>query len=118
MESGEHHKGVADKTALPVSAGWTIFDKLYILKGVVYVVTDEPDKAPDIQFMYSKALFIDPGAEAEAARLPTDKEIRIISTKEAKQLFGTGAQIIDGVTVSSVAPAYLGDIDRVPYSSL
>jgi hypothetical protein len=54
--------------------------------------------------MYSKALFIKEGTEAEHSRLPTQKEIRVISTKEAKKLFGTGAQIIDGVTVRFVSP--------------
>ncbi|KAF8887177.1 hypothetical protein BD779DRAFT_1528535 [Infundibulicybe gibba] len=78
--------------------GWTIFDKLYILKGIIYVVTDEPQSIPDISFMISKGIFIKPGAAAEATRLPSDKELRIISTKEARELFGTGAQIIDGVT--------------------
>ncbi|EFI27191.1 hypothetical protein CC1G_15016 [Coprinopsis cinerea okayama7 len=77
--------------------GWTIFDRLYILKGVVYIVSDEPTSVPDVQFIYSKGLYIQNGAAAEESRLPTDKEIRVISTYEAKRLFGTGAQVIDGV---------------------
>lgn len=77
--------------------GWTVFDRLYILKGVVYIVSDEPSNVPDVQFIYSKALYIENGAAAEESRLPTDKEIRVISTLEARRLFGTGAQIIDGV---------------------
>lgn len=82
-----------------VFIGWTIFDRLYILKGVVYIVSDEPTAVPDVQFIYSKGLFIENGATAEEARLPTDKEIRVISTHEARRLFGTGAQVIDGVNV-------------------
>ncbi|KAH6911447.1 hypothetical protein BKA70DRAFT_1267708 [Coprinopsis sp. MPI-PUGE-AT-0042] len=77
--------------------GWTVFDRLYILKGVVYIVSDEPSSVPDVQFIYSKALYIENGAAAEESRLPTDNEIRVISTLEARRLFGTGAQIIDGV---------------------
>jgi len=80
-------------------AGWTVFDKLYIFKGVVYIVSDDRSAIPDVQFIYSKALFIKEGKEAEQSRLPTQEEIRVISTKEAKKLFGTGAHIIDGVTV-------------------
>ncbi|TFK70399.1 hypothetical protein BDN72DRAFT_766555 [Pluteus cervinus] len=78
--------------------GWTVFDRLYIMKGVAYVVADDPGEIPDVQYMYSKALFIENGKEAETARLPSANEIRVISTKEARQLFGAGAQIIDGVT--------------------
>jgi hypothetical protein len=66
----------------------------------VYIVSDEPSQVPELRFVYSKGLFIKNGAVNEAARLPTDEDIKIISTKEAKKLFGTGAQIIDGVTVS------------------
>jgi hypothetical protein len=51
--------------------------------------------------MYSKGLPISEGKEAEDSRLPTAEDIQIISSKQAKTLFGTGAQIIDGVTVSS-----------------
>lgn len=82
-------------------AGWTVFDRLYILKGVPYIVTDEPDSIPDISFIYSKALFIENGAEAEASRLPSKEDIHIVSTKEAKRIFGLSAQKLDGVSVSS-----------------
>ncbi|KAJ7242855.1 hypothetical protein B0H12DRAFT_1131610 [Mycena haematopus] len=65
--------------------GWSIIDRLYIFKGVVYS-------------MYSKGLEIFPGKEAEDSRLPGDEDIQIISTAEAYKLFGTGASVIDGVT--------------------
>ncbi|KAF9462986.1 hypothetical protein BDZ94DRAFT_1259819 [Collybia nuda] len=78
--------------------GWTIFDKLYVFKGVVYIVTDEPSKTPNVTSMYSKGLFIENGKEAETSRLPTDEDIQVISTKQAKKLFGTGAQVMDGVS--------------------
>jgi hypothetical protein len=65
------------------------------------VVTDSPEKAPAPSKMYSKGIFVEEGQEAERARLPDDNDMQIISTKEAKLLFGTGAQIIDGVTVNS-----------------
>ncbi|KAJ7505581.1 hypothetical protein B0H11DRAFT_2154339 [Mycena galericulata] len=78
--------------------GWSVIDRLYILRGVVYVVSDNPDKVPDTSNMYSKGMEIFPGKEHEDSRLPGDEDIRIISTVEAKDLFGTGASIIDGVT--------------------
>lgn len=79
--------------------GWTIFDKLYILKGIVYVVSDHPSNVPDIRFLYSKALNIEEGKEAEDSRLPDASDIQVISTKQAAKLFGTGAHVIDGVSV-------------------
>jgi hypothetical protein len=82
--------------------GWSIFDRLYIFKGVVYIVTDEPSKFPNVSDIYSKGLFIENGDEAVASRLPTDEDITIISTKRAKQLFGTEAFIMDGVTVRCI----------------
>lgn len=73
------------------------------MKGVVYIVSDESSTIPDVQFIYSKGLFIENGAAAEEARSPTDEGIRIISTNEARRLFGTGAQIIDGVNVRTLS---------------
>lgn len=44
---------------------------------------------------------IEPGAEEQAKRIPTDKEMRIISPREAKIFFGPDAELVDGVSVSS-----------------
>lgn len=66
----------------------------------MYIVSDEASTIPDVQFIYSKGQDILPGAAAEEERLPTDNEIRVINTREARRLFGTGAQLIDGVNVS------------------
>ncbi|KAI0938832.1 hypothetical protein AcW1_001531 [Taiwanofungus camphoratus] len=78
--------------------GWTIFDRLYILNGTAYVVSDHPETIPDRSLMTSTALFIENGPVAEAARMPTDKEMRIISTNQARLLFGEDAERLDGVT--------------------
>ncbi|KAJ7043848.1 hypothetical protein C8F04DRAFT_1070648 [Mycena alexandri] len=78
--------------------GWSIIDRLYIYKGVVFIVSDEPHKIPQLSAIYSKGVDIEVGEEAELARLPDDSDIRIISTVEARELFGSGAQILDGVT--------------------
>ncbi|KNZ81312.1 hypothetical protein J132_02085 [Termitomyces sp. J132] len=97
---------VPQTRVLSHAPGWTVFDKLYVLKGVVYIVSDEPSKVPNVTHMYSKGLFIENGKEAVASRLPTDEDIRVISTKEAKVLFGTGAHLLDGVNVCSVILYY------------
>ncbi|KAF7297140.1 hypothetical protein MIND_00946900 [Mycena indigotica] len=78
--------------------GWSIVDKLYVYHGVVFLVTDQPQNIPDLSAMYSKGLDIEVGEEAELARLPDENDIRIVSTTQAKKLFGSGAQILDGVT--------------------
>lgn len=79
--------------------GWTIFDKLYILNGTVYIVSNDPNDIPDVRYMYSKG--IDITNEDHDRRLPTASDIQVITAKEAAKLFGTGAHIIDGVSVRS-----------------
>ncbi|KAG6845116.1 hypothetical protein H0H87_000543 [Tephrocybe sp. NHM501043] len=88
---------VPQTRVLSHAPGWTVFDRLYIFKGVVYIVSDEPSMVPNVTHIYSKGFFIENGAEAVASRVPTDEDIRVISTKEAKTLFGTGAHLLDGV---------------------
>lgn len=76
-----------------------MFDHLYIFKGVVHIVTDSPSTIPDLSFIYSKGIRIAPGRENELLRLPTDEDIRVISSTQAKQLFGSDIQTMDGNTV-------------------
>ncbi|KIO13990.1 hypothetical protein M404DRAFT_121765 [Pisolithus tinctorius Marx 270] len=78
--------------------GWTIFDNLYVLNGTVYVVTDEPETVPSRETMTSTGIKVENGVEAVKARLPTDREMRIISTEEAGKLFGPTIEVIDGTT--------------------
>jgi hypothetical protein len=99
--------------------GWTIFDRLYIFKGVVYIVSDDETSLPDKQFILSRGIRIKEGQEAELDRLPTDEDIRVISTEEAKQLFGSSASIIDGVTVCHLCFAVTSLVDHlVSFSSM
>ncbi|KAI6116078.1 hypothetical protein F5141DRAFT_1100982 [Pisolithus sp. B1] len=85
--------------------GWTIFDNLYVLNGTVYVVTDEPETVPSRETMTSTAIRIANGAEVVKARLPTDREMRIVSTEEAGELFGPAIEIIDGITGRTPLPS-------------
>ncbi|KAF7320878.1 hypothetical protein HMN09_00174400 [Mycena chlorophos] len=89
---------VPESLVLAHVPGWSIIDKLYIFKGIVYVVSDDLESVPAREDMYSQGVEIYPGKAAEDARLPRDEDIQIISTAEARKLFGTGAEIIDGVT--------------------
>ncbi|KAF9013356.1 hypothetical protein BDQ17DRAFT_1404874 [Cyathus striatus] len=78
--------------------GWTLFDNLYIHNGTVFIVTDQPQSVPALDFVFSNSKFITAGNESIKARLPTDDNIQVISTKDATRRFGAGAGIIDGVT--------------------
>ncbi|TFY62377.1 hypothetical protein EVG20_g6724 [Dentipellis fragilis] len=78
--------------------GWTIFDKMYVFNGTFYIVTDEPEVIPERKYMISAGIPIVNGPEQAAARLPTDKHMRVITAEEAKKLFGTGANRMQGVT--------------------
>lgn len=98
--SWEKSTKVPETTVVAHVPGWTMFDRLYSLNGTLYVVTDEPETIPARRMMISTAAMIANGPVAEAKRVPTDKEMRIISTATAKELFGLGADRMDGVTVS------------------
>ena len=72
---------------------------MYVLNGTVYIVTNEPNLIPDRKFITSTGINIANEREQVLARLPTDKEMRIISPSEALKLFGSGANRVQGVTV-------------------
>jgi hypothetical protein len=80
--------------------GWTVFDRLYVFKGVMYIISDDPGSLPALDAMISNGEWILPGREAEIARLPSNNDMKVISSREAKELFGGSAQIMDGVSVS------------------
>lgn len=81
--------------------GWSIFDKLYLVNGTLFVVTDDTSNIPDRRLMISTGYDISNGDLEAAKRVPTEKEMQIITRKEAKRLFGGDAELIDGVSVSS-----------------
>jgi hypothetical protein len=90
---------------------------MYMFNGTIFLVSDEPHKIPDKRMMTSAGLPIENGQAAEESRLPTDGDMRVISTREAKKLFGTGANIIDGVSVSSLSWQVLHLLAGARYSS-
>ncbi|KIM64039.1 hypothetical protein SCLCIDRAFT_116178 [Scleroderma citrinum Foug A] len=78
--------------------GWTVFDNLYVANGTVFVVTNQPETVPPREMLISTGIELRNDAESVAARLPTNHEMRIISIEEARELFGDGATLVDGVT--------------------
>ena len=99
VSSWKESEKVPDTVVVAHVPGWTILDRLYALNGTMYVVTDDPASIPDRRLMISTALRIVNGPIEEAKRVPTDKELQVISTADAKTLFGSGADVLDGVTV-------------------
>lgn len=98
--SWKNSEQVPDTVIVAHAPGWTIFDRLYALGGTLYIVTDDPASVPNKKYILSTALRIANGPIESAKRIPTDKELRIISTADAKTLFGSRADVLDGVTVS------------------
>ncbi|KAF8448686.1 hypothetical protein L210DRAFT_3388753 [Boletus edulis BED1] len=92
------HKQVPLTTVVSHVPGWTIFDNLFLLNGTVFVVSDDPESVPERDTITSTGMEVQNGAEAVAARLPTDRELRVVTTDEAQELFGTSALLIDGTT--------------------
>jgi hypothetical protein len=80
--------------------GWTIFDRLYVREGTIYIVTDYPELVPPHKEITSTGEMVGDGGNNLPDLEPTDAEIRTISTKEARELFGEYAIKMEGVTVS------------------
>jgi hypothetical protein len=78
------------------SSGWTVFQNLYIFSETIYIVTSRPETLPPIRFLISNGLDLVLREENE----PTNKTLSIISPEEAKNLFGTSASLLDGLSVS------------------
>jgi hypothetical protein len=80
--------------------GWTIFDRLYVREGTIYIVTDYPELVPPHNEITSTGQMVGDGGNNLPDLEPTDAEIRTISTEEARELFGEYAIKMEGVTVS------------------
>ncbi|EPQ54991.1 hypothetical protein GLOTRDRAFT_116124 [Gloeophyllum trabeum ATCC 11539] len=80
--------GFPETTVVAHVPGWTIFDRLYLYNGTAYIVTDDPKGLPDRSKIISKGRPIRNGPVEVASRLPTDQEMRIVSTAEAREIFG------------------------------
>ncbi|KAG8829882.1 hypothetical protein FRC17_005842 [Serendipita sp. 399] len=78
--------------------GWTIFDRLYVREGIIYIVTDHPELVPHRKFLASKGGRIEPANVNLHQLEATEDDIKIISTVQAKELFESTAIRISGVT--------------------
>lgn len=76
-----------------------MFDRLYFKNGTFYIVTDNKEEVPDMELVISSGIYLTTGTADEVKRLPTEKDMRVIDTDEARKLLGTQAERLDGVTV-------------------
>lgn len=86
-------------TKIPAHApGWTVLDRLYFHKGTMYIVSDYPKLVPKPVHITSKGRRIQEGNVNIPDLEPTEEDLRVISTREAYDLFGQQAIRIGGVT--------------------
>lgn len=91
--------GVVPQTKLLAHVpGWSILDRLYLHKGTLYIVSDQPENMPETRYIISRGVYIRNGKAAEKSRLPTGVEIQVVSTQRAKEVLGVEAHLIGGNT--------------------
>ncbi|KAL5537168.1 hypothetical protein ACEPAF_991 [Sanghuangporus sanghuang] len=88
------------------SPGWTIFDRLYIYNGTIYIVTSSPESIPELMYITSSGYDMHNGREEVLKRRPTDKDIRVISPSEAQHLFSLPPQQNQKQQASSSSSTY------------
>jgi hypothetical protein len=92
--------------------GWTIFRNLYMADGTLFIVTSNPDSVPDIKLMTSTGLPAENTPESIAERMPTSRDMSIISLEEAQRRWGGDQSTrepnrifpVDGSTVRLLLP--------------
>jgi hypothetical protein len=89
-----------------ISLGWTVFDRLYVLEGTIIVVTDSPELIPNPKEITSKGQKIQDENVNLKQLEPTEQDFKVISTEEAKLLFGPSSIRIGGISVSVVHLPY------------
>lgn len=103
--------------------GWTIFRNLYMADGTLFIVTSDPDSVPSIDFMTSTGLPAVNSPESIAERMPTFRDMAIISPQDAHQRWGGQSKDdlnsifpVEGSTVRPLPHAHAGP--RSPLNSI
>ena len=68
--------------------GWSIFRNLYMADGTLFIVTSDPESFPSIDLITSTGLPAEATPESIAERMPTDRDMAIITPQEAHQRWG------------------------------
>ncbi|GFZ43519.1 hypothetical protein JCM24511_01239 [Saitozyma sp. JCM 24511] len=91
-------EGAPRTEVLAHAPGWTVFDSVYLFNGTWYIVVDNPSTIPLLRLMTSTGNEIWNDEESIQGREPTDKDMRIIFSSEAKRLWGNSASVVAGTT--------------------
>ncbi|KAH8116523.1 hypothetical protein DFH11DRAFT_1506336, partial [Phellopilus nigrolimitatus] len=79
--------------------GWTVLDNLYVFGGTIFVVSSKPEDIPHPRYLTSSGYNIQNEPEEVRKRLPSDKDIRIVTPHEAQRIFNThAASQLDGAS--------------------
>ncbi|KAH9961257.1 hypothetical protein BC827DRAFT_1203501 [Russula dissimulans] len=68
--------------------GWTIFRNLYMADGTLFIVTSNPESFPDAKLITSTGLPALNTPESITERMPTSRDMSVISPEEAKLRWG------------------------------
>jgi hypothetical protein len=103
--------------------GWTVFRNLYMADGTLFIVTSNPGSFPDIKLITSTGLAAENTPESIAERMPTSRDMSIISPEEARQLWGqdqspTGLNNVFPIEGSTVRPLTRLPDRRSPLTSI
>ncbi|EJT99480.1 hypothetical protein DACRYDRAFT_69179 [Dacryopinax primogenitus] len=79
------------------SPGFTVFENLYMMNGTTFVVTISPEEVPDLRYVLGSGAdnpgYLDPVQD------PTDKDMQVITPKQAREWFGASAVNLQGNTL-------------------
>jgi hypothetical protein len=80
----------------------TVFKNLYAFNHTFYVVTTDPQSIPERRWILSNGF----KAEEREQNEPDEHTLAIVSPTEVRQLFGSFASVMDGVSVIIFSKIY------------
>lgn len=78
--------------------GWAVMDNVIVLNGTVFIVANDASKFPPVYRMFSSGVEMSNDPATFAGREATSRDIRIVSQREAAELFGPQGSRIEGVS--------------------
>lgn len=79
---------IPETILLKHAPGWTLLRNLYMVNGTLLIVTSTPELFPDIALMTSTGLPAENTPESIQARMPTERDMAIITPGEARERWG------------------------------
>lgn len=85
---------IPETTLVSHAPGWTIFRNLYMADGTLFIVTSQPELFPAISLMTSTGLPAENTPESIEARMPTDRDMTVITPAEARARWGADKSVV------------------------